>query len=87
MELRAIPWSVTTTFTFDDGIILADMRRLYGSAKRDQWNAARDIAWRASRSQRPRSLSHGNYLGRITVGSGPAVWIVDSPAGQPCIET
>lgn len=87
MEPRAIPSSFTTTFTFDYGIILADMRQLYESAKRDQWNAVRDSAWRASRSQRPRSLSHGDYLGLITVGSCPAVWIVDSPAAQPCIET
>ncbi len=87
MEPRAIPSSFTTTFAFDYRIILADMRRLSESVKRDQWNAARDIAWRPLRSQRPRSLSHGDYLGLITVGSCPAVWIVDSPAGQPCIET
>ena len=33
MEPRAIPSSFTTTFTFDDGFMLADMRRLYESAK------------------------------------------------------
>ncbi len=87
IEPHAIPSSFTTTFTFDCGVMLADMRRLYERAKRDQWNAARDIAWRASRSQRPRSQSHDDDLGLITVGSCPAVWIVDSPAAQPCIET
>jgi rubrerythrin len=45
MECRAIPTSFTTTFTFEYGVTEADMRRLYENAKRDQWNAAHDIAW------------------------------------------
>src|SRR5213594_379505 len=45
MEPRAIATSFTTMFTFDYGMAEADMRRLYENAKRDQWNAARDIPW------------------------------------------
>jgi len=45
MEPRAIASSFTTMFTFDYGMAEADMRRLYENAKRDQWNAARDIPW------------------------------------------
>src|SRR5213594_3660082 len=45
MEPRAITTSFTTMFTFDYGVAEADMRRLYENAKRDQWNAARDIPW------------------------------------------
>src|SRR5439155_1050174 len=39
------PTLFTTTFTFEYGVTEADMRRLYENAKRDQWNAAHDIAW------------------------------------------
>ena len=35
--------SFTTTFTLEYGVSEADMRRLYENAKRDQWNASRDI--------------------------------------------
>ena len=45
MEPRAIASSFTTMFTFDYGPAEADIRRLYENAKRDQWNAARDIPW------------------------------------------
>jgi hypothetical protein len=45
------PWTVsaplTTTFDMDYGVEAADIRRLYENAKRDQWNASRDIAWDA----------------------------------------
>jgi hypothetical protein len=48
------PWTVssplTTTFEMDYGVEVADVRRLYENAKRDQWNASRDIAWDASPS-------------------------------------
>jgi hypothetical protein len=40
-----IPSSFTTTFETDYGVGAADLRRLYENAKRDQWNASRDIAW------------------------------------------
>ena len=43
------PWTVdstlTTTFDMEYGVEAAGIRRLYENAKRDQWNASRDIAW------------------------------------------
>jgi len=38
---------LTTTFTLSYDVTEADIRRLYENAKRDQWNASRDIAWSA----------------------------------------
>lgn len=34
-----------TIFLHDHGVHQADMRRLYENAKRDQWNASKDIDW------------------------------------------
>ncbi len=45
MEPRAIPSSFDTVFAYDYAVAEADMRRLYENAKRDQWNASRDIPW------------------------------------------
>jgi hypothetical protein len=45
MQRRFIPGSVETVFEFDYSVQAEDMRGLYEKAKRDQWNAARDIAW------------------------------------------
>src|SRR5213594_293186 len=45
MKPLAIPSAFTTTFTLEYGVSEADMRRLYENAKRDQWNASRDIPW------------------------------------------
>jgi hypothetical protein len=45
MERRVIPSSIDTVFEFDYSVQAEDMRSLYEKAKRDQWNAARDIAW------------------------------------------
>jgi len=42
---RVIPTSFDTVFEFDYGVQAEDMRSLYEKAKRDQWNASRDIAW------------------------------------------
>jgi len=57
MEPRAIRSSFTTTFTFDYGVTEADMRRLYENAKRDQWNAARDIAWSTPQADDGRAIA------------------------------
>jgi hypothetical protein len=35
----------TTSFALEYGVSEADMRRLYENAKRDQWNASKDIPW------------------------------------------
>jgi hypothetical protein len=40
-----IPSTMTTTFELDYEIDAPDLRRLYENAKRDQWNASKDIAW------------------------------------------
>src|SRR5438309_10544936 len=45
MKPFQVPSAFTTTFTLEYGVSEADMRRLYENAKRDQWNAARDIPW------------------------------------------
>src|ERR1700758_2236308 len=45
MERRIIPGSFDTVFEFDYSVQAEDMRSLYEKAKRDQWNASRDIAW------------------------------------------
>jgi hypothetical protein len=47
MERRVIPGSFDTVFEFDYSVQAEDMRSLYEKAKRDQWNAVRDIAWDA----------------------------------------
>jgi ferritin-like protein len=45
-----IPSTLTTTFELDYSVDAPDLRRLYENAKRDQWNASRDIAWDAAPS-------------------------------------
>src|SRR5437899_10801466 len=45
MKPFQVPSAFTTTFTLEYGVSEADMRRLYENAKRDQWNASRDIPW------------------------------------------
>jgi ferritin-like protein len=45
MDTHSIPASLTTAFEFDYSTLEPDIRRLYENAKRDQWNASRDIPW------------------------------------------
>ena len=45
MDRWVISGSLDTTFEFDYAVRAEDMRGLYEKAKRDQWNASRDIAW------------------------------------------
>ena len=45
MERRVIQGSFDTVFEFDYSVQAEDMRGLYEKAKRDQWNASRDIVW------------------------------------------
>jgi len=45
MDRRVISGSIDTVFEFDYSVQAEDMRSLYEKAKRDQWNATRDIAW------------------------------------------
>jgi len=44
-ERYAITSSTDTVFELDYTVQAEDMRSLYEKAKRDQWNASRDIAW------------------------------------------
>jgi para-aminobenzoate N-oxygenase AurF len=45
MTTLTILSSMTTTFELDYAVAEPDIRRLYENAKRDQWNASRDIPW------------------------------------------
>jgi hypothetical protein len=45
MDRRVIGSSFDTVFELDYSVQAEDMRSLYEKAKRDQWNASRDIAW------------------------------------------
>src|ERR1700675_2111845 len=45
MDRRVISGSFDTVFELDYSVQAEDMRSLYEKAKRDQWNASRDIAW------------------------------------------
>jgi hypothetical protein len=45
MDRWVISGTIDTAFEFDYTVQAEDMRSLYEKAKRDQWNAARDIAW------------------------------------------
>jgi ferritin-like protein len=45
MDRRVISGTLDTVFEFDYSVQAHDMRSLYEKAKRDQWNASRDIAW------------------------------------------
>ena len=57
MEPRTIASAFTTTFTYDYAAAEADMRRLYENAKRDQWNASRDIPWDAPQAADGRAIA------------------------------
>jgi ferritin-like protein len=50
MTAWTVDSSLTTTFELEYGASEADLRRLYENAKRDQWNASRDIDWSAPAS-------------------------------------
>ncbi len=57
MERRVIPGTIETVFEFDYSVQAEDMRSLYEKAKRDQWNASRDIAWDTAEPSDGRVLS------------------------------
>ncbi|MGH7390560.1 MAG: ferritin-like domain-containing protein [Candidatus Rokuibacteriota bacterium] len=66
------PWIIDspmqTTFELDYTVHAEDMRGLYEKAKRDQWNAARDVAWDTPEPDDGRTLAdelvdiHGSPL-------------------------
>src|SRR6266850_3240646 len=53
MEPRPIPTTMTTMFEYDYATAEADLRRLYENAKRDQWNASKDIPWSSTAASPP----------------------------------
>jgi hypothetical protein len=57
MDPRTIEATLTTTFEFDYAPEAPDLRRLYENAKRDQWNASRDIDWAAPGSSDGRVIA------------------------------
>src|SRR5438309_11745121 len=57
MERRVIPGQIDTVFEFDYSVQAEAMRGLYDKAKRDQWNASRDIAWETPEPSDGRVLS------------------------------
>ena len=57
MERRVIRGTIDTVFEFDYSVQAEDMRGLYEKAKRDQWNASRDIAWETAETSDGRVLS------------------------------
>ena len=68
MDRRVISGSIDTVFEFDYSVQAEDMRSLYEKAKRDQWNATRDIAWATPETDDGRVLAdelidiHGSPL-------------------------
>ena len=87
MKPRVIETTFTTAFEYEYAPEQLDLRRLYENAKRDQWNAARDIAWDAPGSSDGRIISdelidiHGSALweclsesDRIALNRRVAAW-------------
>jgi ferritin-like protein len=69
MEPRVIDSPLRTIFEFDYGVQAADMRSLYEKAKRDQWNASRDIAWETPEPDDGRVLAD-----ELVDGYGSPLW-------------
>ena len=57
MDRRVISGTIDTVFEFDYSVQAEDMRSLYEKAKRDQWNASRDIEWETAEPSDGRVLS------------------------------
>ena len=57
MRSLTIESPLTTTFTLTYDVSEADIRRLYENAKRDQWNASRDIPWSAPQTDDGRVIA------------------------------
>ena len=65
MERRVIGSSFDTVFEYDYSVQAEDMRGLYEKAKRDQWNASRDIAWDAPQTDDGRVLAEPLISARV----------------------
>jgi rubrerythrin len=60
---------IETTFQREYRVQAPDMRRLYENAKRDQWNASRDIDWDA-----PVELEQGIFADELIDGYDSGYW-------------
>ena len=69
MERRVIDSPLRTVFEFDYTVQAQDMRGLYEKAKRDQWNASRDIAWETPEPDDGRVLAD-----ELVDGYGSPLW-------------
>src|SRR5262245_14325769 len=69
MEPRIIDSPLRTVFEFDYGVQAEDMRGLYEKAKRDQWNASRDIVWDTPEPDDGRVLAD-----ELVDGYGSPIW-------------
>jgi len=58
-----------TVYQRDYAVHAPDMRRLYENAKRDQWNASKDIDW-----SQPVELEAGVFNDGMIDGYGSAIW-------------
>ncbi len=58
-----------TLYQREYGVLAPDMRRLYENAKRDQWNASRDIDW-----SQPVDLDKGIFADGLIDGYGSEFW-------------
>ncbi len=61
--------SFETLYQRDYDVHASDMRRLYENAKRDQWNASRDIDW-----NQPVNLEGGIFADGMIDGYGSTFW-------------
>lgn len=77
MRPRAIETTFTTTFEYDYAPEEMDLRRLYENAKRDQWNASRDVAWDAPPSADGRIIAD-----ELVDIHGSPLWNQMSPADR-----
>ncbi len=58
-----------TLYQREYAVLAPDMRRLYENAKRDQWNASRDIDW-----SQPVDLDKGIFADGLIDGFGSEIW-------------
>ncbi|MBI2216561.1 MAG: ferritin-like domain-containing protein [Candidatus Rokubacteria bacterium] len=87
MHARTITSPLATTFELDYSTAEPEVRRLYENAKRDQWNASRDIPWSTPQPDDGRVLAdelvdiHGSPMwatlgeqDRVTLNRRIAAW-------------
>ena len=56
-ETEYLPTTFDVAYTWNYDTVRQELRNLYEKAKRDQWNASRDIAWETAETSDGRVLS------------------------------